>query len=131
VRLSVEEIVPAERLQLGLPETPLLVSVDASRLRQVIENIARNAVQAGEGPVEISLGVQDRSVVLTVRDHGSGIPEGQAERIFEPFVTTRTRGTGLGLSIARRIVERHGGTLVAANHPRGGAIFRVTLPYSS
>lgn len=97
----------------------------------MIENIARNAVQAGQGAVEIAVLPQGRSAVIAVRDHGPGIPEGQAERIFEPFVTTRTRGTGLGLSIARRIVERHGGTVTAANHSLGGAIFRVTLPYSS
>ncbi len=130
VRLSVEEVIPPERLRLTVPATPLPAPVDGPRLRQVIENIARNAVQSGDGPVEIALAREGESAVLTVRDHGPGIPEGQAERIFEPFVTTRTRGTGLGLSIARRIVERHGGTVVAGNHPQGGALFRVALPYS-
>jgi two-component system sensor histidine kinase HydH len=128
VRLSVREIVPPERLRLQLPAAPLVVPVDAARLRQVIENVARNAVSAGEGPVEIALAADGQVVTLTVRDHGPGIPPGQAERIFEPFVTTRTRGTGLGLSIARRIVERHGGTIGAGNHPQGGAVFRLTLP---
>jgi two-component system, NtrC family, sensor histidine kinase HydH len=128
VRLSVKEVVPPERLRLQLPAAPVQALVDGARMRQVIENLARNAVQSGEGPVEIALVAAGASVQLSVRDHGPGIPEGQAERIFEPFVTTRTRGTGLGLSIARRIVERHGGTLVAGNHPGGGAVFRVTLP---
>ncbi len=128
VRLSIKEIVPPERLRLHFPPAPVRVSVDGARLRQVIENLARNAVQAGDGPVEISLQAEASSVALVVRDHGPGIPAGQEERIFEPFVTTRTRGTGLGLSIARRIVERHGGQVVASNHPQGGAVFRVTLP---
>jgi two-component system sensor histidine kinase HydH len=128
IRLSVEEIVPPERLALVLPDLPMQAPVDAARLRHVIENLARNAVQAGEGPVEIALFEEEGAAVLTVRDHGPGIAAGQEERIFEPFVTTRTRGTGLGLAIARRLVDRHGGSLVAANHPDGGAVFRMTLP---
>jgi signal transduction histidine kinase len=128
VRLSVEEIVPPDRLRLTLPQAPIQLSVDPPRMRQVIENIARNAVQAGDGPVEISLEAHEQGVVLTVRDHGAGIPPGQSERIFEPFVTARTRGTGLGLAITRRIVERHGGSVAASNHREGGAVFRVTLP---
>jgi two-component system sensor histidine kinase HydH len=128
VRLSVQDVVAPERLRLALPEAPLEIRGDAHQLRQVIENVARNAVQAGEGPIEISVHDEGAEAVVTTRDHGPGIPAGQEERIFEPFVTTRTRGTGLGLAIARRIVERHGGTLVAANHPEGGAVFRMTLP---
>jgi two-component system sensor histidine kinase HydH len=127
VRLSVQDVVPSERLTLDLPET-LAVPLNADQVRQVLENLARNAVQAGEGAIEISARAQGSEAVVTVRDHGPGIPAGQEERIFEPFVTTRTRGTGLGLAIARRIVERHGGSLVAGTHPAGGAVFRMTLP---
>jgi two-component system sensor histidine kinase HydH len=127
VRLSVQDIVPSERLRLELPEA-LAVPLDADRVRQVLENVARNAVQAGEGSIEISARAEGADAVVTVRDHGAGIAPGQEERIFEPFVTTRTRGTGLGLAIARRIVERHGGSLEASNHTDGGAVFRMTLP---
>ena len=70
------------------------------------------------------------ALVFTVRDHGRGVPAGERERIFEPFFTTRTRGTGLGLAVARRIVELHGGTISVADHPEGGALFRVTIPRS-
>ena len=128
VKLAVTEVVPAERLRLAVPPEPLLRKVDAGRLRQVIENLARNAVQAGEGPVQITIQADNGSARITVRDHGPGIAPGQEERIFEPFVTTRTRGTGLGLAIARRITERHGGRLTGRNHPEGGAIFELTLP---
>jgi signal transduction histidine kinase len=50
------------------------------------------------------------------------------ERVFEPFVTTKEHGTGLGLAVSRRIVDEHGGTILAANHPEGGAEFTVVLP---
>lgn len=128
VRDSLEDVVPADRLRLDLPVNPVIVDVDAARLRQAIDNVARNAVQGGEGAVEIALSLEGEVVTIAVRDHGAGIPAGQEEHIFEPFVTTRTRGTGLGLSIARRIVDLHGGTLTAANHPDGGAVFRIRLP---
>jgi two-component system sensor histidine kinase HydH len=129
VRQAVTEVVPADRLRLKVPEEDTLVrSVDATKLTQLVDNLARNAVQAGDGPVEIALAVEDGGAVLSVRDHGEGIPAGQEDRIFEPFVTTRVRGTGLGLAIARRIADRHAGTLTASNHPEGGALFRLTLP---
>jgi len=130
VQQAASEAVPADRLVLVLPEESVVLPVDASKLGQLLGNLVQNAVQAGDGPVEVDLVVAESDVVLTVRDHGPGIPAGQEERIFEPFVTTRVRGTGLGLAIARRIADRHGGTLTASNHPKGGALFRLTLPRS-
>jgi two-component system sensor histidine kinase HydH len=123
-------LVPAGRLRLSLPDESVVLSVDEPKLSQLVDNLVQNAAQVGEGPVEIALTADERQVELSVRDHGPGVPAGQEERIFEPFVTTRVRGTGLGLAIARRIADRHGGTLVAANHPDGGALFRLTLPRS-
>jgi two-component system sensor histidine kinase HydH len=109
------------------PSWPL----DAARVRQVFINVLRNAHQAsrpGDARPEVGLRVEGDLLVVTVRDHGEGLPKGQEERIFDPFFTTRTTGTGLGLAVARRIVELHGGTLTAANHPQGGAVFRIALP---
>jgi two-component system sensor histidine kinase HydH len=130
VRETAAAVVPAERLQLELPADSAVLPVDAPKLGQLIDNLLQNAVQAGTGPVEVALAVEEGEVALSVRDHGPGIPPGQEDRIFEPFVTTRVRGTGLGLAIARRIADRHGGTLAASNHPDGGALFRLTLPRS-
>ena len=69
-------------------------------------------------------------VVTTVRDTGQGISEEALSRIFEPFYTTKEvgKGTGLGLAIAYGIVQEHGGQILAANHPEGGAMFTVELP---
>lgn len=128
VKAAVAGEVPPERLHLALPDQPLVAAVDAPRMREVIENLARNAAQIADGPVAVDLRATDDGVEVTVRDHGPGIPAGQEERIFEPFVTTRVRGTGLGLAIARRIAVGHGGTISAANHPDGGALFRLWLP---
>ena len=104
--------------------------LDSGRMQQALENVLRNAVQASpQGHrVEAAVGMEGRALVFTVRDHGPGIPAGEEERIFEPFVTGRVRGVGLGLAIARRIVELHGGTVSAKSHAGGGAEFRLTVP---
>lgn len=104
--------------------------LDPGRFQQALENVLRNAVQvspAGQR-VEVDVAQEGRSLVFIVRDYGPGIPEGDEERIFEPFVTGRLRGVGLGLAITRRIVELHGGSVSAKTHSGGGAEFRLTVP---
>lgn len=103
-------------------------SLDPPRLRQVLINVLRNAHQASPDEVEATVRADGGQLVVAVRDHGAGIDADAFERIFEPFVTTRVRGTGLGLAVSRRIVELHGGTIVAENHPGGGAVFTIRLP---
>ncbi|MBZ4420848.1 sensor histidine kinase KdpD [Myxococcus sp. RHSTA-1-4] len=105
-------------------------ALDAGRMQQALENVLRNAVQASPAGqrVEARVEQEGRSLVFTVRDYGPGIPAGEEERIFEPFVTGRVRGVGLGLAITRRIVELHGGTVRARGHDGGGAEFRLTIP---
>ena len=102
--------------------------VDAERLARALHNVIDNALKADEiGRVEVEVG----DAATTVRDHGPGIGEADRARIFEPFVTTRTKGTGLGLAVARRIAEQHEGSLDGETHPDGGAIFTFTLGGSS
>jgi two-component system sensor histidine kinase HupT/HoxJ len=89
------------------------------------------AATGGPGRIEITTGLAARHrIVASVRDTGKGIPADALPRIFEPFYTTKEvgKGTGLGLAIAYGIVQEHGGHIVAANHPDGGAIFTVELP---
>ena len=110
---------------------PAAWSLDRVRMEEVLVNLLRNAREASPAgqPVEVTLGLQgERSLAIEVRDHGSGIEPGEEERVFEPFYTRRAKGTGLGLALARRIVEGHGGTITAHNHPDGGAVFSVRLP---
>ncbi|MCB1057029.1 MAG: ATP-binding protein, partial [Acidobacteria bacterium] len=124
----------AERIRVDRREAPATWSLDRARLRQVLSNLLRNALDASppEAPVDVRVragGPSKRPELrITVRDRGPGLPAGHEQEIFEPFFTTRTRGTGLGLAVARRIVEQHGGSLTARNHPAGGAEFDVRIP---
>jgi len=110
----------------GLPA----ISADADRLKQVLLNLALNALQAmpGGGTLTFSAVPAGDRVTLTVSDTGQGIPAEVLPRLFEPYVTTRADGLGLGLAIARRIVEAHGGRIEAESDSGRGSRFRVTLP---
>jgi two-component system sensor histidine kinase CpxA len=104
-------------------------------LRRAIENVVRNAVQytAQETAVEVKLDCGDHAVI-TVRDHGPGVPAETLDKLFRPFYRVdeaRDRdsgGTGLGLAIAERAVRLHGGTVEAANVSTGGLVVTITLP---
>jgi C4-dicarboxylate-specific signal transduction histidine kinase len=117
-------------------ELPLSIAAtrgDRVQLQQVLLNLVLNACEAMSGtPVvdrelTIRTGADDNGVWISVSDSGSGIPEGQLERIFEPFVTFRPQGLGLGLAISRSIVAAHGGSIRAQSHA-GGATFHCVLP---
>jgi PAS domain S-box-containing protein len=112
------------------------VQGDPLLLQQALLNIIINAEQAidavGGGRIETqTLFSSSRQAVLaTIRDTGPGIPAEVLPHVFEPFYTTKEvgQGTGLGLAIAYRIIQDHGGQIIAANHPDGGAVFTVELP---
>ena len=114
-----------------------IIDADAVKLQDVLRNLIENAVNYSPESAHIELDAHadgDR-VLLTVGDHGPGIPDDDLPRVFERFYrvdASRTRdpgGTGLGLSIARHLVELHGGKLTAANRQEGGAIFTISLPH--
>jgi len=105
-------------------------------LRRAVENVVRNAIKYSHrgGTVEVgtALGSRDRVAVISVRDSGTGVPESDIANIFDPFFrsTTHARkeGSGLGLAIAKRVVESHGGSIVASNVPGGGLRVNIELP---
>jgi signal transduction histidine kinase len=122
-------------LELDAGGPPVVASVDPNQLRQVLLNLLFNAIDAQPDGGEVRVGVKlDRvnpaepQLVLTVSDRGAGVAPAIADRIFEPFVSTKESGLGLGLSICRRIAEAHGGTLTASNRVGGGAAFVMRLP---
>jgi C4-dicarboxylate-specific signal transduction histidine kinase len=116
-----------------LPSNPCLISGDQVLLQQVLVNLVMNAMDAvAEMPparryVTITSEVRGADVEICVRNTGPGLPGGIIDKVFTPFVTTKTHGLGIGLTIVRTIVDAHGGTIEAGNHPEGGATFTVTL----
>ncbi len=126
-------------VETDLPETPCCCLVDREQLATVLVNLCLNAFDAmptgGRLRLELLRG-RPRTAArspqgvyrLRVIDTGSGIPPAILEQLFTPFVSSKPTGTGLGLCISRRIVEDHGGRLVGANQPGGGACFTIQLP---
>jgi signal transduction histidine kinase len=78
--------------------------------------------------IHVTVAAGNGNAIVELRDNGRGIASEVAERLFDPFVTTKRRGSGLGLTICGGITERHGGRITAANAETGGAVFTVILP---
>lgn len=115
------------------PPDPPLVLVDGLLMEQVLVNLFENALKFSPptGPIEVSLSVSEREMVVEVADRGPGVPDGEEQHIFEKFYRVdpaRAGGVGLGLTICRGIVEAHGGRIWVEKRPGGGAAFRFTLP---
>jgi signal transduction histidine kinase len=111
--------------------------MDRARMLRVFLNLVQNAIDhSKEGDcIEVtSRGEPEGNpseLEISIRDHGPGFMPADLPKVFNPFFTRRPGGTGLGLPIVQRIVEEHGGTVTAGNHPDGGALIRVRLPLTS
>ena len=125
------------RASLELEQSLPQVLVDPVQIQQVVLNLVRNAVEAMEEVERRELVVGTRAVrdqemaEVAVADSGPGIAPELADRLFQPFVTTKKTGMGLGLSICREIIEAHHGRLTVAPRSSGGTVFRLTLPTAS
>lgn len=130
-----------ENIRIALPEdrVPFWTMCDSEQVHQVFVNLLMNGIDAMPQGGTLTIAMQRitrgpenaPACEVAFMDAGAGIPAHLLDRIFEPFVTTKTRGTGLGLAISRRLVEEHGGRLTAANRAEKGAQFIVTLPCTS
>ena len=116
------------------PDLPVPL-IDDSQLRQALLNLLRNAAEAleehrpGGGSVTVTtLSEGDDAIVLEVHDDGPGIPRELADKLFDPFVSTKERGTGLGLALTHQIVLEHGGLMSVDSAPGAGTRFRIRLP---
>ncbi len=114
------------RVTVELEAGARLVS-DRDLLAQVLDNIVRNAAEAGARSVAIRLFSRRGTVHLSVRDDGQGIKAEQLKFIFDPFMSFKSRGSGIGLALARKIVMQLGGTIEAASVEGRGAEFRIHL----
>lgn len=117
--------------------TPTPVRGDRDMLLQALLNLLSNAVNATTtgGSIEVRCETEGEIARVQVRDDGPGIPHSDLPRVFDRFYRARSArggreggGSGLGLTITARLALRHGGTLTAANHPAGGAVFTLQLP---
>ena len=108
------------------------VVADADMVLQVLVNLIINALQATEGvagaTIVLSTSMRGGQAACSLRDNGPGVPAGEADAIFRPFMTTKPQGTGLGLATSRRLIELHGGRLGVENPGAPGACFTFTLP---
>jgi signal transduction histidine kinase len=108
------------------------IAGDGERLRQVVMNLALNALEATPdgGWLRASCGAAEQPgvVEIAIEDSGPGVPDALRDRIFEPFFTTKAKGSGLGLPIVHAIVQQHGGTISVEDGSAGGARFVLRLP---
>jgi len=108
----------------------LVLFGDGEQLKQVLLNLVLNAIQAmpDGGDVRLMARPQDSGLLIEVVDQGCGIAAENADKMFNPFFTTKEKGTGLGLAIAHQIVAQHGGVLQARNNTGRGMTFSIFLP---
>jgi len=113
------------------PELPT-TTADRVQLQQVLMNLMLNGIEAMQDKIGqltiVSKRTEDGQLLISVSDTGVGLSNGESERVFEAFFTTKARGTGMGLSVSRRIVASHGGQLWASPNTGRGATFQFTLP---
>jgi two-component system nitrogen regulation sensor histidine kinase NtrY len=98
-------------------------------LRRAFANLLRNASEAmgGRGSIDVGVSRDGTGLVVTIADHGPGVPDELRQRVFEPHFTTKADGTGLGLALVRQTIEAHSGTISVAETPGGGATFSIVL----
>lgn len=133
-----EDLAPAAAaqnvaLQVEVGPAPVCARVDREHFYRTVVNLVENAVQAQPEGGEVRVGLERvaDACVVTVQDHGPGIPPGMHDKVFRPFFTTRADGTGLGLSIVKKIVSLHGGTVDFVPGPDGtGTTCNLRIPDS-
>ena len=127
---------PSARLETDFDRHLPALSADAKRLRQVFNNLVKNAIEASPDAANAHIIVTTSKtryasadhVEIRIEDRGEGIPKELLQTVFEPYVTNKTRGTGLGLAIVKKIIEEHNGVVTLRNNESRGAVAIIRLP---
>lgn len=130
---------PTIAYQLHLPEQTVMLNCDERQITQVLTNLLKNAAegidarleknpQDEKGCIDIHLSQERKQITVVIEDNGIGFPSGDARKMLEPYVTTRSQGTGLGLAIVKKIVEDHKGKISLENNVKGGARVLLYFP---
>lgn len=127
VNNSIAEVTRSKYIDLELSADSCIIQCDVMKIRGIITNIIQNSVQAigVTGKIDVMINEYVGFVKISIQDSGSGIPEENLEKIFEPMFTTKSMGTGLGLASCKQILEMHGGSIDVKNNP---TTFTITLP---
>ncbi len=143
LRILIDEVLalypPAAGVEFKVELAPDLPEIEADplRLRQVLHNLIKNALEAKTPPVHMRIAAYSLcergfyGIELSVEDDGPGVAPEQADQIFDPYMTTKPKGTGLGLAIVKKIVEEHGGGIYLDRQFTGGARFVIRLPVAA
>ncbi|MEM7612081.1 MAG: ATP-binding protein [Pseudomonadota bacterium] len=123
-------------ITMHLADEAPMIEADNGRVRQILHNLLRNAVEAladtESGEIDVTTSVEShfggQMVRIEVRDNGPGFRAGPVQQVFDPYVTSKPKGTGLGLAIVKKLVEEHAGTIEAGNRETGGAKVSIILP---
>jgi signal transduction histidine kinase len=128
------------QVEVNVPQGLPLIHGDQHQLTQLFTNLLMNAYEAMNGagrvtfaarPIHVDDGLDGReAVIVELADEGPGMPQDVADRVFNPFFTTKPQGSGLGLAIVRKIVDAHDGSIDLETAPGRGTVIRVTLPVS-
>src|SRR5437660_9435768 len=129
VDLGKSAVPPEVRATVHAHGAPCTILGQYDPLRRAFANLLRNAAEAmgGRGPIDVEVARDGQGLVVTIADHGPGIPEELRPRVFEPYFTTKQDGTGLGLALVRQTIESHNGTIRVSETTGGGATFAIVL----
>ena len=132
VDLSKSAVPPEVAVTVRANGAPCTILGQYDPLRRAFANLLRNAAEAmgGSGPIDVEVARDGQGLVVTIADHGPGIPEELRPRVFEPYFTTKQDGTGLGLALVRQTIESHNGTIRVSETTGGGATVSIVLATS-